>query len=269
MHLKIKTSFLIIIVFICEGFSSNIGFDSKIKNNPLLENIEFKRDTLNTQKNDSVKKVTFGGSNFISTRFIARTGAQLGKGLVNQTFFKIQHSKFTAWAWANYGLEEGAFQEVDFGIEYRDILVKKFLGGKLDFMFGLTNFNFPTLDISNLLLEGMISYQGFIEVDVVSTTVLENKKVDTGSRIYTEIRKPFPIKIGSLKTTLIPTISGTYHWDFYGFDKEAHISPEIKYKLHFSKFAISTFLKYQISSDDIVTADGKKNPVYGGLGIVF
>ena len=270
MHLKRYLLPIIFAIFYFNGFSSNKIHPYKIKNTSFIEKIALQKDTLGKFKNDSIKKFRFGGSNFVSTRFIPRSGVQLGDGFVNQTFLKVNYSKFTAWSWINYGLEEGAFQEVDFGIEYRDLLAQNFLNGTLHFMVGASNFNFPTLELSNLLFEGSLSYKGVIEVDVISTNVIKSKKVrNTGSRLYAEIRKPIPFKIRKLNTELIPMLSSAYHWGFYGFEELAHISPGVKYKLHFSKVSISTFLNYQFSSKDVIAIGDNQNFLFGGLGIEF
>lgn len=269
MYLKRYFLFTSIFIFYFNGFSSSKIHLHKIKNTSFIEKIVIQRDTLGKSKNDSIKKFRFGGSNFVSTRFIPRSGVR-GDGFVNQTFLKVNYSKFTAWSWINYGLEEGAFQEVDFGIEYNNLLVKNFLNGILHFMVGVSNFNIPTLDLSNLIFEGALSYKGVFEIDLISTNVIKSKKVrNTGSRLYAEIRKPIPFKIKNLNTELIPMVSGAYHWDFYGFEELAHISPGIKYKLHFSTFSVSSFLNYQLGSKDIIAVGDKENILYGGLGIEF
>ncbi len=214
MYLKRYLLFISIFTFYFNGFSSSKIHPHKTKNPSLNEKIALQKDTLRKSKNDSIKKFRFGGSNFVSTRFIPRSGAR-GDGFVNQTFLKVNYSKFTAWSWINYGLEEGAFQEVDFGIEYRDLLVQNFLNGTLHFMAGVSNFNIPTLDMSNLIFEGALSYKGVVEIELISTNVIKSKKVkNTGSRLYTEIRKPFLFKIKNLNTELILMVSGAYHWIF-------------------------------------------------------
>jgi len=270
MYLKRYLLFISIFTFYLSGFSNNKIQPQQIKKTSFVEKITYQKDSIREQSYDSIKKISFGGSNFVSTKFIPRSGVRLGDGFVNQTFLKVNYSKFTAWSWINYGLEEGAFQEVDFGIEYRDLLAQNFLNGNLHFMVGVSNFNLPTLDLSNLLFEGSLSYKGAIEVDVISTNLVKSKKVQNhGSRLYAEIRKPIQFKINKLNTELIPMVSGTYHWDFYGFEELAYISPGVKYKLHFSTFSISSFLNYQFSSKDIIGAGDKENFLYGGIGIEF
>lgn len=54
-----------------------------------------------------------------------------------------------------------------------------------------------------------------------------------------------------------------------GFEELAHLSPGIKYKLHFSTFSVRSFLNYQFGFKDINAVGDNENILYGGLGIEF
>ena len=229
-----------------------------------------KNDSSIIVKNDTMSKFSFGGSNFTVSKYIPRSGTQVGKGSANQTLAYVSYSNFTAYVWFNYGFPDSRITEIDYGLEYKYRLSQKFLKGNWDIKAGAHKYIFPVPELNNFILEGTLSYRGIVESDVLYTYCFESTKIESGSRIYIELRKPFEIKIKKLKSELIPQLSTAYHWGFYGWQKFGQITPGLRYKMHFSKFSINTFLNYQFSADDI--SEGyitKKRFLYGGIGIEF
>ncbi|OFY50421.1 MAG: hypothetical protein A2W85_10305 [Bacteroidetes bacterium GWF2_41_31] len=233
------------------------------------QNVVTTNDSINKFEKDSIVKFEFGGSNYSVSKYIPRSGTQVGQGIANQTLAFISYSNLSTYFWLNYGFPDKRITEVDYGIEYEYKLAVDFLKGSWNIKAGAHNYIFPVPDLSNFILEGSLLYKGVIESDLLYTYCFKSKKIDSGSRLYFEIRKPFKLILAKIKTLFYPTLSSAYHFGFYGWEGFGHITPGVKLKVNLSHCSINTFLKYQISSNDIIKGYTKPKFLYGGLGIEF
>ena len=67
------------------------------------QNVVTTNDSINQFKKDSIVKFKFGGSNYSVSKYIPRSGTQVGQGIANQTLAFISYSNLSTYFWLNYG----------------------------------------------------------------------------------------------------------------------------------------------------------------------
>ncbi len=212
----------------------------------------------------------FGVSNYTVSKYIPRSGTQVGLGSANQTLGYLSYKNLTIYFWMNYGFPDETITEFDYGIEYKHNLYSDTHLGEISIVGGAHKYIFPVAQLNNFILEGKILYNGILKTDILYTHCFRSNNVDSGSRIYIELRKPVILFDKSFQIQLIPLMSSAYHWGFYGWEKWGQLTAGIKSKFVFDNISIIAYANYQYSSDDISIGHvTEKLFPYFGIGIEY
>lgn len=201
-----------------------------------------------------------GNIGFVS-RYIPMSGTQVGNGNGFQSGAAISKKGFKAYLWSSYGIPEKTFTEIDYGIEYTEIINKKF-----NVSIGIHNYNFSESDLHNWNLEFGARYSDKINVDTRYTYCIDEDSYLSGGRLFVKIEKM--IIRNDLSVSFSPYISTAYHWGYYGWQGFGHLTTGLKILYEMNDFiTANALLSYQLSSSNI--RQEEDDFLYGGVGLTF
>ncbi len=218
-------------------------------------------------KQENKQRVTVGFNNQLVTKYVPKVGVQVGEGYANQSMVNLTYAGFNVFAWENYGIPDGRFTGIIYGIQYKLKLPLK--SEKVDFYntMALDKCIYPKVDFENWVADYFFIMSGRIQTTFHYSHLFSAGEVEHGDRLHGVINYPVKYKFFKLEPVLMPSISSAYHWNFYGKTGLAHITFGLKNKLVFGKFSILAFANYQHSFESVkaILASG----FYGGLGFSY
>jgi hypothetical protein len=222
----------------------------------------FAQDTT-VVKQENKQRLTVGFNNQLVTKFVPKVGSQIGEGYANQSMVNLAYAGFNIFAWGNYGIPEGRYTGILFGIQYK--LKLPINSEKVDFYntVALNKYIFPTFDLDNWVADYFFIMSGRIQTIFHYSHVFSAGKVDHGDRLHGVINYPVKYKFFKFEPVLMPSISSAYHWNFYNKTGLAHITFGLKNKLGFGNFSILAFANYQHSFESVKAI--LESGFYGGL----
>lgn len=207
-------------------------------------------------------QVNYFISNHIVSKYIPKSGTQIGKGLANQSLLSCSYKNLGFYFWVNHGFPDDNITETDIGITHHSNISEKFLSGKLSYVLGFHKWFFPMEKFDCNLIEIKIVYYNFFDINLLVTQLVKNQTIDYGTRIYSEIVLPINI---SNKITLSPLISSAYHFNFFGMSGIAHSTIALQFRMNLKRYTLNGYINNQFSSSNIDYMN--KNFIYYGFGI--
>lgn len=220
-------------------------------------------------QSDSIynKNIYVGLSNYLVTKYIPKSGTQIGKGEANQFLTYASYNGFTFYVWINYGFPENRITETDLAIFYDFNISENFLRGSLSGNIGFVEWIFPVWELQNEIIESNIKYNGWLNLNLLITQMLKDKDVEFGTRLHLKFSKDISLKIGKMESVLTPMVTSAFHFSFYDMDGLAHITPGLEYTLILNRLKISAHLNGQASTNNINVE--KTNFLYSGIGLML
>lgn len=182
---------------------------------------------------------------------VARNGAVVGDGVVNQNTIAIGNNRITGFLWSAYNPSDNKEEERDYGITINSD-EKDLLKGKVSANISYQRWIFPEFEED--VIELQAKYSGVVNAQATLSNTVTDKDRLGEHMVHASLDKCFEVgKVG-----IRPSVSSAYLNGYFGESGLAHITPGLSLETDIVGFKIGLYGKYQIG-------DKMVSKAYAGL----
>lgn len=209
-------------------------------------------------------QLNFGLENVFVSKYIPKSGTQIGRGSASQSLAYCSTSGVTVYGWVNHGFPDNEVTETDFGLSYGRMLSADVFGGEIDWNVGYQRWIFGLADFSSNVIEGRIAYAGAIRLNMYVTRLVGDHDFRPGLRLFMDGTWPLEVVWRGVHSVVEIGVAYAHHREFYGMNGYAHSTPGVRVATDLGSLSVSGFCKLQMSSD---IPYEKRNFLYAGVGV--